>query len=316
MACSTRGWEYKCLVREGLYSGLDDDWEGGSYQLLFPSTCQIVEVQQLINVPGTRGTRAMYAEQTVPGNRLVGGRLRFKFGRADLDAWLPRILGAPEATNVFKVANTIPWVQLLVDKGQGKLMEYRDGKVGRATFSGSAGGVVQLDLDLVFKVEEEYAHNWPEEPTYTPSLSTRAIRFAEGGLGIGAGPTAILFDSFSTTIDNLLDPGFYAGSFGATCIDEGKRLVTLQVPAQHTDAAKNLYKQGNDSLAGSLAFTGDNMSTTFAYPCLKWEKRGPVMDDENQKTPVPLNMVAYRTEAGDSGADNEIQVTNDPVYAS
>ena len=314
MACSTRGWEYRMAVKPDAYAS--SVWDGTGEEIYFPSVCGLTEVQPLVPVPGTRGSRAMFAEQTVKGNRLCGGRVRIKFGRADLDLWLPRILGASEASDVFKVANTIPWFNVLVDKGQGKFFEYRDCKVARATFSGSAGGVVQLDLDVVGKKEEEYGGSWPSI-SYTPSLSTRPLRFAEGGFSVGSGPTTVLFDSFSLTIDNLIDPGFYAGDDAAQCIDEGKRLVTLQIPGQHTDAAKNLYKQGNDSLAGTLVFgVVDNMTTSFYFPCLKWEKRSTVMDDENQKTPIPLNMIAYRTEAGDSGADDEIQVTNDPVYSS
>jgi hypothetical protein len=308
MACGTKGWEYRMAVKPDAYAS--SVWDGTGEEIYFPITCGLTEVQEHVIVPGTRGSRALFPDQTVRGNRLAGGPVSLKFGRADLDLWLPRILGAAESSNNFKVANTVPWFNVLVDKGQSKFFEYRDCKVARATFSGQTGAPINLTLDIVCKKEEEYGGSWPSI-TYTPSLSTRPLRFAEGVMLINS--INILFESFTLVIDNLISPRFYAGDDAATCIDEDRRVVTLSVPAAHTSVTKDLYADGFDGLAGSLTFAADNMSTAFSFPKLHWAKRSTTMEGDGD-TPLILDMLAYRTEAGDSGADDEILVVNDPTF--
>jgi hypothetical protein len=310
MACGTRGWEYRLAVKPDAYAS--SVWDGTGEEIYFPITCGLMEVQEHVIVPGTRGSRALFPDQTVRGNRQAGGSMRLKFGPVDLDKWLPRILGAAEDSNEFKVANTVPWFNCLVDKGQGKFFEYRDCKVARATFSGQSGGVVDMMLDIVAKKEEEYTDAWPTI-SFSPDLGTRPLRFAEGSLTIDS--INILFESFSLVIDNLISPRFYAGDDAATCVDEDRRIVTLSVPAAHTSVAKELYKRGFEGLAGAMAWSADNMSTSVALPMLHWAKRSNTMEGDGD-TPVILEMLAYRTEAGDSGADDEITITNDPIFAS
>lgn len=314
MACGTRGWEYRMAVKPGAYT--NSTWDGAGEEIYFPITCGLTEVQEHVIVPGTRGSRALYPDQTVRGNRLAGGNVNLKFGRSDLDLWLPRILGASESSNEFKVANTVPWFNCLVDKGEGEYFEYRDCKVARAVFSGQSGSPVNMSLDIIAKKEEEYTSTWPTI-AFTSSLSTRPLRFAEGVMTIDpAGtPINILFESFTLTIDNLISPRFYAGDDAATCIDEDRRVVTLSVPAAHTSVSKELYKRGFEGLAVELSFAADNMETTFEFPNMQWAKRSTTMEGDGD-TPLVLDMLAYRTETGDSGADDEILVTNDPVFSS
>jgi hypothetical protein len=320
MGCSTRGWEYRLLICRGSYAALDADWDNrtdsNAPKIFYPITCGLVEVQDHVIVPGTKGSRALFPDQTVKGNRLVGGQVRAKIGRLELDFLLPLILGANEATDVFKVANEVPVFQCLVDKGQGKYMEYIDCKVARATFSASTGGVVDLALDIVAKKEEEYSAAWPSSTleSFGTALGARPIRFAEGSFSHDYSGTPVVnkFESFQLMIDNMIDAKFYAGDDAATCLDEDRRMVTLALPAAHTDAVKNLYKRGFELLTGRLQFVADNMTTKFEFPKLGWAKRGPVMNGDGE-TLLPLQMRAYRTEAGDSGADDEIKVTNDPI---
>jgi hypothetical protein len=63
-------------------------------------------------------------------------------------------------------------------------------------------------------------------------------------------------------------------------------------------------------IPGTLSFTNGLKSTTFFMPKLAWPKQGPVMAGEG-RTPLPLNMMAYRTLTGDAGADDELVITND-----
>lgn len=309
MACGTKGWQYRMAVKAGAYT--NSTWDGDE-ELVFPIRVGLTEVQGEIIVPGSTGSRALYEHQATPGIRQAGGAVSFRMGREELDIWLPRILGASESSNSFKLANTVPWFNCLVDKGQGKFYEYRDCKVARATFSGQSGGIVNVELDIICKKEEEYSSTWPSI-SFSPDLGNRPLRFSEGTLTID--DINILFESFTLTIDNLIAPRFYAGSDAATCIDEDRRVITLSVPAQHTSVTKDLYDRGFEGLEGVLTFSGDNMSTVFTLPKLHWAKRSPIMDGDGD-TPLMLEMLAYRTQAGDSGADDELVVTNDPVFSS
>lgn len=313
MGCSTRDYEFRIAVKAGTYS--TSVWDGDE-EIYFPEVCALTEVQEQIIQRYSRGSRAIFTDQVNKGNRIVGGALRFKFGRAELNTWLPRILGASEVSNEFKVANSLPWFNVLVDKGQSDYFEYRDCKVAMATFSGQSGGLINMDLVIVGKQEEEYGSTWPTI-SYSSDLSHRALRFAEGVMTIdpGGDDINILFESFSLTINNLIETIFYAGSDAATCIDEGDRRVTLSVPAAHTSVTKDLYKRGFEGLSIAMAWAADNMSTGVTLKHCCWPKRSPTMEGEG-RIPTVLDMLAYRSDAGDSGADDEIVFTNDEVFAS
>lgn len=321
MGCSTKGWEYRLLVRSNDIEELSEEdtfaADDSENRQEFPATFGVTEIQDHIFIPGTRGTRAAYADQTTKGNRQAGGPMRLRMHRQNLDRWLPRILGAAEATDVFKVANTLPVFTMLVDKGQGKYYLYRKCKVARATFSGVTGGIVNVDLDVIAEREEAYPNSWPTSVAYTASLATRPLRFAEGSFFFDpAGtPVEVKFEQFSLTIDNLLEPKFYAGADYLTCLDEGRRVVTLSLPAAYTSAIKDYVSKGFDGIAGQLKWTADNMNTQVDMPCLLWANRTNTMEGDGD-TLMPLQMRAYRSEAGDSGADDDIKITNDPNFSA
>jgi hypothetical protein len=166
---------------------------------------------------------------------------------------------------------------------------------------------VELALDVVGKTYHDYAGAFPAI-SYAPGEHTRPLRFAEGSLTVDG--IAILFEQFTLAIDNQVEPKFYAGAETATCLDEGRRVVTLRVPAGFTAAAKELYKRGDEGLAAVLTFdNGTGGVTTVTMPAMKWARRSPTMNGEGA-VPLQLEMVAYRTEAGDAGADDDILVTN------
>lgn len=324
MGCSTRGFEWKVLVRPNDYATNDPDWNVDTTAEVyrFADPLGLTEVQDQVFVEGTRGYRAPFVDQTVRGNRVAGGPVRLPCTRRNLDRWLPRILGANEATDVFKVATTVPWFQMLIDKGQGKFFEYRDCKVASALFSAGLGGVVYLDMNIVAKQEEEYGSAWPTtspEP-YNSTLATRPLRLQEGQFildpsGTPIGPTGVYWAQFQLSIDNQIQPDFFAGADTAQCMDEDFRTTMLGIGLAHTTQTKDLYKRGFEGLAGRLKFAADNMNTQFDFPKLFWAKRSPTRETQGRIT-LPLQMRAYRTDAGNSGADDEIQVTNDPVFAS
>ncbi len=316
---ATKGWKYRCTLFNQTYAdGGTNGWTGAAS--LFVSRCTMRGYQDNFRIPGTRGSRATYYDQMTKGAIVAGGQIAFKFGRAELDTWLPLILGASQASDVFRTAEELPQFCLLVDKGQGQFFLYSNCKVARATFGGQAGGVVTMTIDVT--AEQELV--WSTVPqsdgqfvtvSYTPSSSTKPLRFGEGDFRIrpASSPYIVPFSSFGLTIDNGLEPMFYAGSDYATAIDEGFRSVRLQVPAAHSSVTAPLYSLGADGLAARLKFTNGNMSTQFDFGSLVWPQQSPGMESETDGVPLMLDAFSCRTESGSAGVDDDIVVTNDPT---
>jgi hypothetical protein len=61
----------------------------------------------------------------------------------ELDAWLPRILGASESADSFLLAETVPEFGMLFDRGAERFV-YTGCKVSRAVFSGAPGQLIDL----------------------------------------------------------------------------------------------------------------------------------------------------------------------------
>src|SRR5688572_9315496 len=63
---------------------------------------------RIVGGNGIRGTRAQSVERTRLGAYPVGGRIAMNVSPADLDLWLPRILGATESSDTFATAESLP----------------------------------------------------------------------------------------------------------------------------------------------------------------------------------------------------------------
>src|SRR5262245_36756514 len=88
----------------------------------------------ILETAGLRGTRSRPVERTRDGTYAVGGSIRFHVTPALLDLLLPRILGAPESSDLFALTESLPEFDVLVDRVARRFV-YGGCKVARAIFS-------------------------------------------------------------------------------------------------------------------------------------------------------------------------------------
>lgn len=77
----------------------------------------VVQQIPILNSAGVRGTCTQASERNRRGNETVTGTIEFEASRGLLDWLLPAALGAVESSNVFDVAETLPNLFFLIDKG-------------------------------------------------------------------------------------------------------------------------------------------------------------------------------------------------------
>lgn len=77
----------------------------------------IIKRQEILFSDGIRGTRSRDNSRGGLGPKAVTGSVSGVVTRQALDFWLPAVLGSAESSNVFDVAETLPDLYLLIDKG-------------------------------------------------------------------------------------------------------------------------------------------------------------------------------------------------------
>ena len=108
----------------------------------------------IVDTGGIRGTRSHHAARTRAGAYEVGGTIVLHPSPADLDLLLPRILGTAESSDSFALADSLEnfYFGVMVDR-VAKVFTYGGCYVDRATFRSSAGGLLELSLEIVGKTE-------------------------------------------------------------------------------------------------------------------------------------------------------------------
>ncbi len=252
----------------------------------------------ILQTAGIRGTRSHPAERTRDGTYTVGGALRFHATPALLDLLLPRILGAPESSDLFALAETLPEFDVLLDR-VAKRFVYGGCKVARAQFLGRAGGLLEIQLDLLGKTEANSATAFPAiaPPSDPPYV------FQDGTLTLSGTSRKVI--EFSLTIDNAVVPRF-TNSQAATDLSPTDRVVTLACRTPYTSDEIDLYGQNvGGAGAASLAFVNGGYSTTFAIPKLQFPDTSPTVGGKGEIT-LQLNGRARK-----SGSTAELAVTHD-----
>lgn len=264
-------------------------------------SCGLTATKNRIQSEGIRGTRSRFGERTADGLIDVGGSIVMNPSPAELDWLLPRILGADESTDTFAVADDLPEFVAMVDKVN-KVYTYTGCKIGQATFTASAGQLVQLTLDIVGKTESE--GNSGTFPAITVNLENCYV-FHHGALTLHS--SARVVNDFTLTINNALDVQF-RNSQTASSIVASDRIVTLSCTVPYDSDNDEIYtnERGGTYASGSLVFTNGGYSTTFTLNSLRGVAVGPVVAGRNQELLLPLNYQAYQI-----STTKEIVVTHD-----
>ena len=274
------------------------DVSSEAYEILSES---IQKTALILDTGGIRGTRSHSEERTKPGPYEVGGSFVINPSPADLDLWLPRILGANEVADLFDVAEALPAFGVLKELGA-EQFEYTDCKVNTATFRATAGGLLELEIN-VMGLDEVVGTAFP---AITPGIATNndPYAFSEAVITLVAGARTCI--DFEITIDNQLKRRF-SNSVTATDLTAGDRIVTCKFKTPYTSSELALYAQATAGSTGSVVFTNGTISTTITLGVIQFPDKTPVMPNKDEIF-LQLEGIARKT-----GATADIAITNDSV---
>lgn len=228
------------------------------------------EEADIVETNGMRGTIDHNKERTREGLKRCSGSIKVPCSRIVLDAFLPYITGGTESTNVFPLEQTLPEFVLMVDRGA-KVYTYSGCRIARASFNGSSGQVLMLDLDIEAETETTgAAGSFPvlTFPTEKPYI------LHDGVLTLQS--STRLFNSFNLTINNVLDTDRFENALTRYTIPITDRTITLETDHPWSTDVTDLEKQDLDGAAGSAVFTNaavDGDVLTFAMAAIQYANR-------------------------------------------
>jgi len=295
---------------QGVYSRLYV--KEGSGQQLYDATAETYEflsedlgmTRQVLDTGGIRGTRSMPKERTRLGVRAVQGTIVMHPSPADLDKWLPRILGTAESTDTFSLGETFNEFSVLVTRDQ-ENFEYTHCKVTRAEFRSQPNGFLEMALTILGGDEFQNVST----PTNGPSLSTADNAYpyvfhdACGNVQLPSGTAREIFD-IAISIDNVMDSRF-VNCPTVTSIRQQDRIVSVSATSPFDASNAALHLQSDDKGPAFVKFTNGNMSLRFDFASLKGPDQSPVVGGKSE--------IVLRNDymARSSGATLELVVTND-----
>jgi len=281
---------------------LDGSFDTSSEPYEFVSE-NLKKTGEILDTNGIRATRSHAKERTRPGKYGVNGTIVLHPSPADLDALLPRIMGTAESADSFVFAEGLDDFRfgVMIDR-VGKVFTYNGCIVNKATFRGSAGGLVELALDLIGKTEAVGAAGSFPALTLGTDDNDAPYVFHEGVMTLVSSSRTIM--DFEIVIDNALRVRF-ANSQTATDISPGDRIVTVKCTTPYTSDETDLYGQATEGSAATFVLTNGNMSTTFTLATVQFPDNSPVVGSKDEVT-LTLEGIARK-----SGTTEELVVTHD-----
>lgn len=259
----------------------------------------------ILDTNGIRGTRSHNKERVRNGTYSVEGTVTLHPSPVDLDNLLPRILGAAAAGDVFNVAETVP--TFVVEIGRvAKTFEYAGCKVNRATFRNSAGGLLELALDLIGTTETIDAIG--NFPSLTLGVTAADAPYVMSDAVLVLGGNTIEAIDVEFIVDNALESRFATGSRTATSITPTDRIVSLNLTIPYNTANEvALYDLEATGVGATmtLTYTNGSVSTIFTFISLIAPSNSPIVTGKTEIT-LSLEFVARM-----SSTTKEIVVTSD-----
>ena len=254
--------------------------------------------REIVETSGIRGTRSMPIERTRDGTVRINGTIAFHATPAMLDLLLPRIMGSAEVADLFAVAETLPEFDVLIER-VAKRFVYAGCKVARATFRATAGGALELDLEITGKSETVSATAFPAitAPTDPPYTWSDAVCTVEG--------SARVVTRWELSIDNQLNARF-SNSNTATDIHTQGLVVTVSMTVPYTSDEVDLYNINSSGASGAtFVLTNGGRSITFTIGALAVADSSPVVGGPGE---ILLEMNGI---AKSSGSTKELSITSD-----
>jgi hypothetical protein len=262
--------------------------------------------RKLIGTAGIYGSLSVYGDRLAQQAYVPQGSIGLQPGPADLDQWLPRILGGTKVGNEITIAETLPVFDMLIHRDNG-VFRYKNCRVAQAVYRGKSGPTQDeseiCNLNISIIAEDEVEAAWPNpEPTLVLNATRVPYTFVQGTYNLAA--VSHPFDEFALVINNNLTAR-NRNSLNPTCVFSNGRTVRLETDNPFTTtnwtSAKNLYTTG---AAGSMVFVSGSRSATFAFPLLRAARQTPSARGKGE-IPLSIKAQAFRTPS-----DEEITVTN------
>ncbi len=241
-------------------------------EIILPESLK--ETAEIIETNGMTGTVEHNKERTREGLKRISGSVKLACSRLMLDTLLPYICGTAEAANVFALADTIPEFYMMIDRGA-QVFTYSGCRIAKATFTGTKGDFLFLDLEIEAETETVgAAGSFPvlTVPTEKPYL------FADGILTLQAATR--VFENFSLTIENKLNTELFGNNLTRYDIPLIERIITLATDHPWDTDNTDLIKQALDGAAGTLEFTNASVVTdvlTFAMAAIQYANVSPTL---------------------------------------
>ncbi|MGC1272581.1 MAG: phage tail tube protein [Planctomycetaceae bacterium] len=291
---ATMGWEFKLAMEPGAAPHVFDV-SSEPYPFLSES---LGMSEEHLDGNGARGTRSAYANRVRSGNQTVGGGIVLNVTPGMLTSLLPRILGS---ASVGTLAETLPAFGVMIDRAS-KVFTYSDCLINRATFRASAGGLLELELDIFGLTETVAAKGSFPALTITETVADQPLTFMDGVYEL---PSTLEVTGFELVIDNAVARRF-ANSTTATALTPGDRIVTTRLTTPWNDTNASLYADGIAGVVGQYTLTNDDVSLVIDLPSVQIPRQTPVYSARNGETFLTLAGACRRTTT-----DAEVSMTLD-----
>lgn len=256
-------------------------------------------LQQVFTDPnGIRGTRQHAAARVRETQRMTQGTLQLAPVASELDLFLPMILGAPEATDVFALAENLPARYIKTSRDGAKHL-YDGLKCNRAVFAAGEGGPLTLSLDLM-GVDEAADGDAAE----ADAIDDDAGPYVLSDCVLSVGGSEYPFRQISIEVNNALETKFN-NSLTPTSIRATDLVVQVSLSLPYGDATA-LYGTAVGGVAVVATFTNGARSIAFNLAGVSAPKQ-PLPIGQRAARDLAWVGTARRTAAGVA----PISVTND-----
>lgn len=250
------------------------------------------------------GTRSRWASRAVKRSYIPRGAIGLQPGPAELDAWLPRILGTPQSTNVFALSEAAPPLfDCMFLRGE-NVFYARNCQVASTVFHAKSSDgededeILNMQLGIICR-EIDLSKSWPVSvPSVTTGEDYVPFIFSQGLCEYDS--VEYPFNEFRLVIDNGLRPRT-RNSLTPNCVYAGQRVIRMEIENPFTAdiwAEAQLLYETAAGTPGQIRFeTGSgptDEAIQFEFPALRAHlEEGTTTSHE--EIPLAISMEALRT---------------------
>lgn len=248
-------------------------------------SCGIGKDAQHVQSDAVRGNRDRISETVVEGVYSAGGSLVLEPRQAELDFFLPKILGGG-SNPTYTLAATVPEFGVDVEK-VADCYRYAGMKVNSATFSSGPNQPLQLAMDIQGKTETGSI----SFPSIAGTLSD-VPPYIHHELVLTLGGTAYDCQAISITLDNSLMLDRFMNSQTRTELPAQDRFITVDCTIPFETTA--LYDVAVAGIAGSAVWTKGAFSLTFSFAKLQVPSKPVIIQGRGGELLQQLQFVARK----------------------